>query len=124
MVNFENHKAEALSEQYDLVLNGFELGSGSIRIHDPEVQTRLMQSLGVDPQQFGFVMEAYQYGAPVHAGMGLGLDRLMMIINNVDNIREVMAFPKNAQGIEMHTNAPDQVDIKDITTIWSKHPVK
>ena len=83
-----------------------------------------MQSLGVDPQQFGFVMEAYQYGAPVHAGMGLGLDRLMMIINNVDNIREVMAFPKNAQGIEMHTNAPDQVDIKDITTIWSKHPVK
>ncbi len=124
LVNFENHKAEALSEQYDLVLNGFELGSGSIRIHDPEVQTRLMQSLGVDPQQFGFVMEAYQYGAPVHAGMGLGLDRLMMIINNVDNIREVMAFPKNAQGIEMHTNAPDQVDIKDITTIWSKHPVK
>ncbi|WP_462217068.1 aspartate--tRNA ligase [Mycoplasmoides genitalium] len=121
--NFESNKNEALSEQFDLVLNGFEIGSGSIRINDPIVQKRLMNSLNIDPNKFAFLLEAYQYGAPVHGGMGLGIDRLMMILNQTDNIREVIAFPKNNHGIEVHTNAPDKIEKEEVKW-WIKELVK
>jgi aspartyl-tRNA synthetase len=99
---------------YDLVLNGVELGSGSVRIHDPELQQRVFSLLGIEPEEaqerFGFLLDAFRYGAPPHAGFAVGLDRLAMILTGETSIREVIAFPKTQSGGDPLTGAPAPVD--------------
>ncbi|AXY25928.1 aspartate--tRNA ligase [Suicoccus acidiformans] len=106
--------AEALARAYDIVLNGYEIGGGSIRIHTREMQEEMFDLLGFTPQQaeeqFGFLMSAFDYGFPPHGGIALGLDRLVMILAGEPNIREVIAFPKTGRGIDPMTEAPSTVD--------------
>jgi aspartyl-tRNA synthetase len=105
---------------YDVVLNGFELGSGSIRIHRPDVQAKMFELLGLSEEQtrekFGHMLEAFRYGVPPHAGIAPGLDRIVMMLAGTENIRDVIAFPKTASGTELLTGAPsepspDQLDL-------------
>jgi aspartyl-tRNA synthetase len=99
---------------YDLVLNGIELGSGSVRIHDAALQSKIFTLLGIEPEvaaeRFGFLLEAFRYGAPPHAGFAVGLDRLTMILTGETSIREVIAFPKTQSGADPLTGAPASVD--------------
>jgi len=105
-------KVRALA--YDLVLNGWELGSGSIRIHEPELQRRVFNQLGITDEEadkrFGFFLEPFKYGAPPHGGFAFGIDRLVAILAGEENIREVIAFPKTQSGSDPMTNAPTPVD--------------
>ena len=103
---------------YDLVLNGTELGSGSIRIHDPEMQQRVFQGLGISREdaerRFGFLLTAFRYGAPPHGGFAYGLDRVVMLAAGEETVREVIAFPKNQQAEEPMTDAPAPADPKQL----------
>ena len=102
------------SQAYDLVLNGWELGSGSVRIHRSDVQQRIFDLLGIDEatasERFGFLLEAFRYGAPPHAGFAFGVDRLVALLLGEDNIREVIAFPKTQSGTDPLTGAPGTLD--------------
>jgi aspartyl-tRNA synthetase len=102
------------SQSYDLVLNGWELGSGSVRIHDPVVQQQVFDRIGIDAEQaqsrFGFLLDAFRYGAPPHAGFAIGIDRLAAILAGEENIREVTAFPKTQSGADPLTGAPTPID--------------
>jgi aspartyl-tRNA synthetase len=104
----------ALSRAYDMVLNGSELGSGSVRIHDPEVQAAVFDVLGITRQdaerRFGWFLEALRYGTPPHAGFAIGIDRLVAIIQDEPNIREVMPFPKTQTGADPLTGSPSRVE--------------
>lgn len=106
---------------YDMVLNGNELGGGSIRINDTELQQRMFKALGFTPEQaqerFGFLTDAFRYGAPPHGGMAFGLDRLVMLMLDCDSIREVIAFPKVASSAELMSNAPTTVDTAQLTEL-------
>lgn len=110
MDTFDTDPASALSYGYDFVCNGNELGGGSIRIHRRDVQQRVFDVMGLDAQQaqekFGFLLDAFQYGAPPHGGIAFGLDRLIMLLGGFDNIREVIAFPKTGNGVDPLTYAP------------------
>jgi aspartyl-tRNA synthetase len=101
------------SQSYDLVLNGWELGSGSIRIHRSDIQSRIFKTLGISEEdaqgRFGFLLNAFRYGAPPHGGFAVGLDRLVAILAGEDNIREVIAFPKTQSGVDPLTDAPKPV---------------
>jgi aspartyl-tRNA synthetase len=103
---------------YDLVLNGFEVGGGSIRIHDAETQSLMFRTIGIGEEEarakFGFLLDALSFGAPPHGGLALGLDRLVMLLAGVDNIREVIAFPKTAQARCLMTDAPSPVDQRQL----------
>jgi aspartyl-tRNA synthetase len=109
------------SQAYDLVLNGWELGSGSIRIHQPDLQARIFTLLGISDEEaqkrFGFFLIPFKYGAPPHGGFAFGLDRLVAILAGEDNIREVIAFPKTQSGQDPMTNAPTQVSEKQLTEL-------
>jgi len=102
------------SQAYDLVLNGWELGSGSVRIHRRDVQERVLGLLGIGPEQaqarFGFLLDAFRYGAPPHAGFAFGIDRLVALLAGEENIREVIAFPKTQSGADPLTRAPSPID--------------
>jgi aspartyl-tRNA synthetase len=104
--------ATAKARAYDVVLNGFELGGGSIRIHRPDVQRKVFEQLGLSEEdaraKFGFLLEAFRYGVPPHGGIALGLDRVVMLLAKRDNIRDVIAFPKTASGSEILTGAPTE----------------
>ncbi len=106
---------------YDLVLNGWELGSGSIRIHEPELQRRVFRLLGISDEdadnRFGFFLQPFKYGAPPHGGFAFGIDRLTAILAGEDNIREVIAFPKTQSGSDPMTNAPTTVDPLQLTEL-------
>ncbi len=106
------------SRAYDLVLNGWELGSGSIRIHEPELQQRIFNLLGISPDEamkrFGFFLTPFRYGAPPHGGFAFGIDRLVAILAGEENIREVIAFPKTQSGTDPMTNSPTPVDPKQL----------
>jgi aspartyl-tRNA synthetase len=109
---------EVRARAYDLVMNGWELGSGSIRIHDRELQQRVFESIGVSAEtakrKFGFMLEAFEFGAPPHGGIGIGIDRLVALLLEQDNIREVIAFPKTASATELMTGAPTAVEERQL----------
>jgi aspartyl-tRNA synthetase len=102
------------AQSYDLVLNGWELGSGSVRIHRSDIQTRVLGLLGISPDEaqarFGFLLDAFRYGAPPHAGFAFGIDRLAALLAGEENIREVIAFPKTQSGADPLTSAPTPID--------------
>jgi aspartyl-tRNA synthetase len=106
---------------YDLVLNGWELGSGSIRIHDGELQRRVFNALGIDDEEaerkFGFFVNPFRFGAPPHGGFAFGIDRLVAILAGEENIREVIAFPKTQSGTDPMTNAPTAIDTAQLTEL-------
>ncbi|HET9728575.1 MAG TPA: amino acid--tRNA ligase-related protein, partial [Acidimicrobiia bacterium] len=106
------------SQAYDLVLNGWELGSGSVRIHRPDIQQRIFSMLGIEPDEaqrrFGFLLDAFRYGAPPHAGFAVGIDRFVAILCGEENIREVIAFPKTQSGADPLTNAPTIIDDRQL----------
>jgi aspartyl-tRNA synthetase len=111
---FETEPLKVRALAYDLVLNGWELGSGSIRIHEPEMQRRVFNQLGISDEEadkrFGFFLQPFKYGAPPHGGFAFGIDRLAAILAGEENIREVIAFPKTQSGSDPMTNAPTPVD--------------
>ena len=114
----ESDPGSVHAKAYDLVINGYECGGGSIRIHSPEVQSRLFAVLGMTPEQarqrFGFLLDALSFGAPPHGGIALGLDRWAMMLASTTNIRDVMAFPKNQRARDLMTGAPAPVDAKQL----------
>ena len=110
----ETDKAAVRAEAYDLVLNGIELSSGSIRITNPELQDRMFKLLGLSDeeaqQKFGYLLDAFKFGPPPHGGMGIGLDRLIMQLVKADSLRDVIAFPKVQNASEPMTECPSRVD--------------
>ena len=114
----DSDPASVRAKAYDLVLNGIELSSGSIRITDYELQQRMFEALGLSDEEiaakFGFLVDAYKYGAPPHGGMGIGLDRLSMLLCGADNIRDVTAFPKVQNASELMSGCPSPIDAKQL----------
>ena len=106
------------SQAYVLVLNGWELGSGSVRIHRGDIQSKIFGLLGIGAAEaqskFGFLLDAFRFGAPPHAGFAFGIDRLVALLVGEENIREVIAFPKTQSGMDPMTNAPTPVDAKQL----------
>jgi aspartyl-tRNA synthetase len=115
---------EMRADAYDVVLNGVEIGGGSVRIHEPELQAKMFDALGVNPEEqqakFGHLLRAFRLGAPPHGGIALGLDRLVMLICGENTIREVMAFPKNNRGQELMTHSPAEVDPRQLRELGIK----
>jgi aspartyl-tRNA synthetase len=113
---------------YDVVLNGVELGGGSIRIHEPALQARMFDVLGIGPEEqqhkFGHLLRAFSFGAPPHGGIALGLDRLVMLICGAESIREVIAFPKNNRGVDLMTHSPVDVDFKQLREVYIQSTAK
>ena len=117
-------KANCYSKAYDIVINGYEAGGGSIRIHDQEVQKKMFEALELTEEQikekFGFFVEALKYGTPPHGGLALGLDRLVMLLTDTDNIRDVIAFPKTASANDLMSECPNVVDEKQLKELGIK----
>jgi aspartyl-tRNA synthetase len=120
----ESDPLSVRSRSYDLVLNGWELGSGSERIHRPDVQQRIFSLLGIDPEEaqkrFGFLLDAFRFGAPPHAGFAIGMDRFVALLAGEENIREVIAFPKTQSGVDPLTNAPLPIDDRQLRDLGLK----
>ena len=114
--------AKVRAVAYDVVLNGYELGGGSIRIHEKDLQAKMFQVLGVGPEEqaikFGHILDAFRFGAPPHGGLALGLDRIAMLIAGEDSIREVIAFPKNNKGADLMSHSPCLVEPKQLREVY------
>jgi aspartyl-tRNA synthetase len=123
----ETDPAAVRSQAYDLVLNGWELGSGSVRVHRADIQGRIFAALGISAEQaearFGFLLDAFRYGAPPHAGFAFGIDRLAAIFSGADTIREVIAFPKTQSGADPLTGAPKALSANALADLGIKTTV-
>ncbi len=121
---FDTNPGEVLSDAYDMVCNGYEMASGSIRIHRRDIQLKMFQLLGMKDEdiqaKFGHMLEAFEYGAPPHGGMAPGIDRLVMLLADEPNIREVIAFPKNQAGRDVMADAPSSVEPKQLKELHIK----
>jgi aspartyl-tRNA synthetase len=124
----ESEPLKVRSQAYDLVLNGWELGSGSVRIHRADIQSRIFRALGISDEladiRFGFLLGAFKYGAPPHAGFAFGVDRLVAIFAGEDNIREVIAFPKTQSGADLMTGAPKSITERQLGDLRVRVDVK
>jgi aspartyl-tRNA synthetase len=122
--DFEKRPGEVIGDLWDLVLNGTELGSGSIRVTVPELQERIMKFIGLSKeaahQKFGFLLDAYKYGGPPHGGMGLGLDRIVALICGTNDIREIIAFPKNKNAQCPMDGCPSAIDEAQMKELFIK----
>ena len=122
LLNTDPSKVRSLG--YDIVMNGYEIGGGSIRIHDKELQSRIFDLLGINKQEadekFGFLMNAFKYGAPPHGGMAFGFDRLIMLLAGSKQIRDVIAFPKTTSAMSLMDNSPSIVDLTQLDELGLK----
>src|SRR5260370_30451222 len=120
----ENDPGSVRAKAYDMVLNGSEIGGGSVRIHDAAMQARIFQRLGITDEEaklrFGFFLEALEYGTPPHGGIALGLDRIVATLSGETSIREVIAFPKTASAVDLMAGAPSPVDPKQLRELHLK----
>jgi aspartyl-tRNA synthetase len=118
LADLEKRPGEVKGDMYDLVCNGYEIASGSIRIHDPEIQKRIFGIVGYDPadaeERFGFLLDSFRFGAPPHGGIAPGLDRLVMLMCGENSIRDVIAFPKNTLGVSPMDDSPSEVEGKQL----------
>jgi aspartyl-tRNA synthetase len=121
---FETDPGKIRAQSYDLVCNGYEAASGSVRIYDPAVQQKVFNFIGITPDEaesrFGFLLNALRFGAPPHAGIALGLDRWVMMFGGTDNIRDVIAFPKTQKASDLMTGAPSEVDQRQLRDLHIK----
>ncbi|GBU10525.1 aspartyl-tRNA synthetase [Erysipelotrichaceae bacterium] len=117
----KSEREQMLARAYDIVLNGYEIGGGSVRIHDPKTQKAMFEAIGMSEntinEQFGFLLEAYSYGAPTHAGIALGIDRLMMILTGTDSITDVIAFPKTLSARDLMMQSPSAVSAEQLSEL-------
>ena len=122
--DFANVRAQA----YDVVLNGYELGGGSIRIHEKDLQAKMFEALGVSPEEqqikFAHILDAFRFGAPPHGGLALGLDRIAMLVSGEDSIREVIAFPKNNKGADLMAQSPCEIGMKELREVYVQSTYK
>lgn len=122
--DLKDNPGESISKGYDIVMNGVELGGGSIRIHQQDMQSAVLELLGISEEEaeakFGFLLEALQYGCPPHGGIALGLDRMAALMCGVESIREVIAFPKTSSAICSLTSAPSEISEKNLEEVHVK----
>jgi aspartyl-tRNA synthetase len=124
----EGKYADVRAVAYDVVLNGYELGGGSIRIHEKDLQAKMFEVLGVSPEEqqvkFAHILDAFRFGAPPHGGLALGLDRIAMLVSGEDSIREVIAFPKNNKGADLMTQSPCEIGMKELREVYVQSTYK